>query len=294
MALVPKFSQPAAPTAADATAGAALSTQNLARYMQRSDVDVEVVVSTLSTNSDLIARARDQAPQRIVLRATSQQSAGRGRLGRLWHSSPTGSVLFSIAVPWRGDPSSTATVTLACGLAVAECLQAHDVPAQVKWPNDILLDGRKLAGILTETAEDAQGCRTLVVGLGLNLVLDTAQQRAIGHSAAELAERFGREAVCAQREQWLARFATAMIEAASQFESGGFAGMRERFNACFAFLGQPVRLRAAGQATLCGIARGVDESGRLVIERDGGLLHSVISGEVSLRAEAPGKPATGR
>ncbi|HYA65186.1 MAG TPA: biotin--[acetyl-CoA-carboxylase] ligase, partial [Burkholderiaceae bacterium] len=180
-------SEALAPVTGAAT-GAALSARTLQGYLHARDLDLEVVVSTSSTNTDLIARARDEAPRRIVLRATARQSAGRGRLGRTWHGSSTGSVLFSLAVPWRGDPTSTATVTLACGLAVAECLRAHDVPAQVKWPNDILLHGRKLAGILAEAAEDPRGRKTLVIGMGLNLALDAAQRSAIGQPVAELAE----------------------------------------------------------------------------------------------------------
>lgn len=281
-----------APECATADSSApALSARELARYLQGTDVDLEVVASTSSTNTDLVARAREQAPRRLVLRAAARQTAGRGRLGRVWRDSASGSVLFSIAVPWYGDPASTSTVTLVCGLAIAECLRAFDVPAQVKWPNDILLDGRKLAGILTEAAEDPRGSRTLVIGMGLNLALEPAQRLAIGEPAAELAEIFGRAAVCAQREQWLARFARAMIAAVRQFEARGFAGLRERFNACLAFLGMPVAVRAAGQATLGGVARGVDEQGRLLIENEG-RVQAIISGEVSLRAVVAGEPGT--
>ena len=270
-----------------------LSERLLAQYLADSDVDLEVVVSTSSTNTDLVLRARERAPSRIVLRAASHQSAGRGRLGRLWQGSSAGSLLYSLALPWRGDPAASATVTLACGLAVVECLRAHKVPAQLKWPNDVLLGGRKLAGILTETAEDPCGRRTLVIGMGLNLALEPAQRLAIGQPAAELAEIFGRTTVCAQRELWLARCARAMIDGALQFERVGFASLRERFNACFAFLGKPVRLHAAGRATLSGIARGVDECGRLLIDSEGEA-QAVISGEMSLRAEPPEEAAAGR
>ena len=281
-------------TDAPAELAPALSVQALARHLRDSNIDLEVVASTGSTNADLIARAREMAPRRIVLRAASAQTAGRGRLGRSWHGSATGSVLFSIAVPWRGNPAATAAVTLACGLGVVECLLAYEVPVQLKWPNDILLGGRKLAGMLTETAEDFSGNRTLVIGMGLNLALEPAQQRAIGQPVAELAERFGRASVCAQREQWLGRFAQAMIDATRQFEAHGFAGMRERFNVCLAFFGQTVDLHAPGQATLRGTVRGVDDQGRLLLECEG-TVRALISGEMSLPTPAPRKgSATGR
>ncbi|HYA65689.1 MAG TPA: biotin--[acetyl-CoA-carboxylase] ligase, partial [Burkholderiaceae bacterium] len=247
----------------------ALSVQALARHLHDNSIDLEVVASTGSTNADLIARARQMAPRRIVLRAASAQTAGRGRLGRIWHGSANGSVLFSIAVPWRGSPATTAAVTLACGLGVVECLHAYEVPVQLKWPNDILLDGRKLAGMLTETAEDSSGNRTLVIGMGLNLAVEPTQQLAVGQPVAELAERFGRASVCAQREQWLGRVARAMIDATRQFEAHGFAGMRERFNACLAFFGQTVDLCAPGQVAQRGTVRGVDDQGRLLLECEG-------------------------
>ncbi len=280
-------STPGATVHAPANSPSALSVQALARHLRESNIDLEVVGSTGSTNADLLARAREQAPRRIVLRAASVQTGGRGRLGRIWHGSATGSVLFSIAVPWRGDPASTAAVTLACGLAACECLCAYDVPARLKWPNDILLDGRKLAGILAETAEDLRGNRTLIIGMGLNLALEPAQRQAVGQPVAELAEIFGRVTVCAQREVWLARLAQATIKAARQFDRSGFADLRERFNACLAFFGQPVDLQAPGQATLSGIVLGVDDQGRLLLACEGGV-HAVISGEMSLRTQASG------
>jgi len=275
---------------AEASASAAVTTLSpaaLARHLQRSDVDLEVIASTTSTNADLLARARIQAPLRTLLRATTRQTAGRGRRGRTWHGSDTGSLLFSLALPWRGDPAASSAVTLACGLAIAECLQTHGVDVQLKWPNDILLDGRKLAGILTELAEDPRGARTLVVGMGINLRVDPLQRQAIEQPVAELAERFGGDALLAAREQWLARFAAALIEAARRFDDSGFAGVCRRYNARLAFLGQRVIVQETDQAALGGIVRGVDEQGRLLLESKGAL-RALLSGEMSLRAARSG------
>ena len=265
----------------------ALSADAIARQLQRTDVDLEVVASTGSTNADLMDRARAQAPSRVILRATARQTAGRGRRGRAWHASAGGSLLFSLALPWSSAPDSTSAVTLACGVAVAECLHAHGVEVQLKWPNDILLDGRKLAGILTEIAEDPAGARTLVIGMGLNLLLDPVQRQAIEQPVAELAERLGREAAHADRELWLARLAAALIDAAVQFDACGFGAMREQFNARFAYLGRRVSLHGAGQPAQSGIARGVDDQGRLLLECHG-MLFKRISGEMGLRADFSG------
>jgi BirA family biotin operon repressor/biotin-[acetyl-CoA-carboxylase] ligase len=260
-----------------------LSAAGLREQLRGGDLDVEVVAQTASTHADLVARARAGAPRRPLLRAAARQTAGRGRLGRAWLDAEGGSLLFSIALPWRREPGRSAAVGLACALAVAQCLRAHAVAADVKWPNDILLDGRKLAGLLAELAEDGDGARTLVVGLGLNLWLDEAQRRAIGQPVAELAERLGRESVRTDRELWLARLATAMIGAAAEFDARGFGGMREAFNAHCAYLGQPVVLHADGRPMHTGIARGVDDDGRLLLECEGKVL-ALVGGELSLRA----------
>jgi len=269
--------------AAAGETAAMLSRNALAQHLQRSDLDLKVIVSTASTNADLIARARIGAPPRAVLRAAMRQTAGRGRDNRAWHGSDTGSLLFSLALSWRSDPAASAAVTLAGGLAIAQCLHAHGVDVQLKWPNDVLLGGRKLAGILTQMADDPRGARTLVIGMGLNLVLDPAQRLAIEQPVAELAECFGREALLAARELWLARFAAAMIDAARRFDECGFAALRPRYNAWLAFLGQQVILQATDQAPLSGIVRGVDDQGRLLLECEDGL-RALISGEMSLRA----------
>jgi len=274
--------------AAVGEAATVLSRDLLARHLQRPDVDLELIASTTSTNADLFARAHLSAPARAILRAATRQTAGRGRRNRPWHGSDTGSLLFSLALPWRRDPAAGAAVTLACGLAVAECLSAHGVDVQLKWPNDVLLGGRKLAGILTQMAEDPRGARTLVIGMGLNLVVEPAQRLAIGQPVAELAEHFGKEAVRGAREAWLARLASAMIDAARRFDVSGFAALGPRYNARLAFMGQAVTVQGLDPAPRRGTVRGVDEQGRLLLECDDGL-HALISGEVSLRAAGPGK-----
>jgi len=149
--------------------------------------DIEAVEVTDSTNSDLLARARVQAPQRPWLLAAGWQRAGRGRHGRAWSTPPGDAALLSVAVALR-QQAALAPLTLACGVGVAESLQAAGVDVRLKWPNDVLLAGRKLAGILAELALDPRGVRTVVLGIGLNLVLPPDSLARIAQPAAALAE----------------------------------------------------------------------------------------------------------
>lgn len=251
-------------------------------------MDCEVVESTGSTNDDLVARARARAPERAILRAADAQTAGRGRRGRAWHGgAPGSSLLFSIAVPWHGAPAASAAATLACGLAAACCLRREGAEVAIKWPNDLLLDGRKLAGLLAEMVEDPAGRRTLVVGMGLNLCLDAAARTAAGQPIAELSEAIGPDAARAGRERRLALLASALIDAVRAFARDGFAPLRAEFGAHLAFVGRMVRLQdalaGAPGGGPCGIVEGVDDDGRLLLQTADGL-RALASGELSLRA----------
>ncbi len=292
-----------------------LSDPLLAQHLAGLALDRELVSETTSTNSDLVARARSGAPARPVLRVAQRQTQGRGRRGRRWHGVEGGSLLFSLAIPWQRSAADSAAVTLACGLAVAALLQEHlPVAANricVKWPNDILFDDGKLAGILVEFAEDAAGVRTLVVGMGINLVSDAALRasvageppvdgtlRQMAHTdsrampVADLAAALGATAVLAQREIWLARLARALLAAARRFDEAGFADGPRVFAARCAYLGATVVVHGAGSAPLAGVLRGVDAHGRLLIESAHGM-QALSNGEVSVRA-APLSGAGGR
>jgi BirA family biotin operon repressor/biotin-[acetyl-CoA-carboxylase] ligase len=267
---------------------AALSAEALARHLSGADLDWEIAARTASTNAELVARARLRAPWRPVLLATDEQSAGRGRQGRAWHATPGGALLLSLALPWSRRAAESAAVTLACGVGAARCLEREGVRISLKWPNDLLFEGRKLGGILTELTEDDARAQTLVVGLGLNLFVGAEQRRAIGQPVAELAECLGYESVRVARELWLARIALALLRAAQEFEALGFAPSREFFLSHCAYLGLTVCLQREGREERSGILRGVDESGRLLLENGTGTL-AVNSGELSLRAVGSGK-----
>lgn len=246
--------------------------------------DVETVARTGSTNSDLLVRARAAAPVRPLLCAALEQTEGRGRHGRPWVATPGAALLFSMAVPLAAPRGVDAAVSLACGLAAAEAL-APLAEMQLKWPNDLLLRGRKVGGVLCELALDGEGQRTLVAGIGINLWLDPATCAAIGQPAAALADVVPGERLATQREALIGRVAKSVLALIGEFDASGFAPLRPRFLARFALLGREVQLADAHLPVAGGVATDIDEAGRLLLLTRSGT-RAFAGGEVSLRPAA--------
>jgi BirA family biotin operon repressor/biotin-[acetyl-CoA-carboxylase] ligase len=243
--------------------------------------DVETVLRTGSTNTDLLGRVRTEAPTRPILRAALEQTAGRGRHGRAWHTAPGSALLFSLAVPFIASRAIDGAVSLACGLAAAEAL-APFASVQLKWPNDLYLDGRKLGGVLCELALDSLGRRTLIAGFGINLWLDKEMQALIRQPAAALDEAVALEELAALREALIGRIGAAALGIVAEFDQHGFARLRTRFLARFALLGREVELLEAKLPIAAGVAVDIDDAGRLLLRTDAGT-RAFGWGEVSLR-----------
>lgn len=262
---------------------APLSPEAIARAMGSTDsVRVEVVEQTGSTNDDLLELARLSAPAAPAVRVAMHQFAGRGRHGRRWHDARGRALLFSVMASWDSDPTAASAVTLACGITVAEALRQRGIEARLKWPNDLLLSGRKLGGILAELAFDPRGRASLVVGVGVNLCLDPETRVAIDQPAAALDERVPEARLVSEREAWIGQLARAVLDAIEGFEREGFAPFRARFETLFAYAGRTVVLMQAGLPTLSGVPVGIDGSGRLLLSTESGV-QAVASGELSLR-----------
>lgn len=190
-------------------------------------------------------------------------------------------MLFSLALPLAARDARIAAATLACGVGAAEALRAAGAPVLLKWPNDLLLDGRKLGGILCELAIDPSGGATLVVGVGVNLLLDASMRDSINQPAAALAEVMAPEAL-ARREQLIAGIALGMFDTLQEFEAAGFVPLQSRFMLLFAQRDQIVELTDQDVRVATGRALGVDGEGRLLLATEQGL-RMFGSGELSLR-----------
>ena len=241
-------------------------------------VDIEVVAATGSTNADLLARV-DSLPGPTLLVAETQ-TAGRGRAGRVWHSAAGASLTFSLAWNFSQPVQALVGLQLAVGVVIAEVLARFGVAGKLKWPNDVLKDGKKLCGILIETAagkDRAPDQVWAVIGIGLNMAIPENLTTRIGAPAADVAlPQLEREVVLAALLDYLA-------PALALFESGGFKPFMARWNALHAYAGLPVAILEQERILHEGIAVGVDQTGRLVLDTSAGQI-AIMAGDVSLRA----------
>jgi BirA family biotin operon repressor/biotin-[acetyl-CoA-carboxylase] ligase len=238
-------------------------------------ISVEVVGETGSTNADLLARAPSlQGPHML---AALSQTAGRGRAGRSWLTAPGSALTFSLAWPFAGGVGQLAGLPLAVGVAVAEVLRSLGVPAQLKWPNDILRDGAKLAGILVETTARPQGGVWAVIGIGINLTLPDELEQRIDRAAASAAWLAQMD-----RNTLMATLLEALAAALDRFGREGFTPFCARWNVLHAWAGETVTIVDQGKVLMEGLAAGVDERGQLLLDTASGRI-PVVAGDVSLR-----------
>jgi len=204
------------------------------------------------------------------------QTGGRGRRGRDWHS-PLGNIAFSLVWSFEQGASATEGLSLLIGLALARALEQEGVlGVQLKWPNDVLLNQAKLAGILLEMKGDPQGLCHIVIGVGINIAVqtDTEVIDQAFVSVFDVKPNMSRNQFCAQLLNQLA----AMLPV---FSVQGFAPFKEQWAQYDAYANQPVSL-SAGERYQQGMARGINEKGALLLQDELGL-HEIYAGELSLR-----------
>jgi len=217
---------------------------------------------TGSTNDDALLAARSGAPHGPVFVA-DEQTAGRGRRGHSWLAAPGASLLFSVLLRPKLELPQTSALTLAIGLALRDAVSQRIAEnAHIKWPNDLLVNGKKLAGILVESQLQGDRLQAVVV------------PRKIAPGATSLAllgsARLEREPLLHDILQEI----SARLEA---YQRTGVAGILSELNTADALRGR--RVRVDDQV---GIGRGLDEHGRLLLEDDGGRVHAMLSGTVEL------------
>jgi BirA family biotin operon repressor/biotin-[acetyl-CoA-carboxylase] ligase len=229
---------------------------------------VEVLPQAASSNALLLQRAAQNAASGSVLVA-ELQTAGRGRMGRAWHSGLGNALTFSLL--WRSGCGLNALsgLSLAVGVAIVRALNGFGVQGvRLKWPNDVLTGQGKLAGVLIEAQGDMLGPSAVVIGIGLNYSLPAQLERRIDQPAAALDE------VCRDmpsRNRLLAGLLRELASVLKQFEQGGFAGLREEWERYHAYQDREIRLRMPDGQVVSGIARGVSDNGELRLETAQGL-----------------------
>ncbi len=231
-----------------------------------------------STSSELQRRGVTAPDFSIVTAET--QTAGRGRRGRSWLSPPGLNLYLSCLKRFDAGFASLSGLSLATGVIVLRALHALDIDgARLKWPNDVLTESGKLAGILVELSGEYQGPCAAVIGIGLNLRLTLALREQAGQPIADLAS------LCndtpPDRNRVAAALVASLVEGLAQFERDGFAAFVDEYAQHDALRGVPLRVSSAA-GDLDGVGAGIDARGALQLQTALGL-HGIDSADVTVR-----------
>lgn len=239
------------------------------------------LLDVIDSTSRYLDRGPAPAPGRTRLCIAEHQQAGRGRQGRSWYSAPGTSITFSAVRNFERSPVEFGALGLAVGVALCECLAALGFAGiGLKWPNDLLHDGRKLAGILVELRGEAAGATRVTVGVGINY----GDPPTDAGTATIGLWSIGGGAVPG-RSRLAGTLMGAVTAALDEFATHGFAAFRTRWDAFDLLAGRAVRVWT-GQGATDGTAYGIADNGALLFEDLEGGRHSLHSAEVSIRTRA--------
>jgi BirA family biotin operon repressor/biotin-[acetyl-CoA-carboxylase] ligase len=247
---------------------------------------IEVFDEIDSTNSYLLAEI-PPAPGRFRVAFANHQTAGRGRLGRQWRSPPGSGICLSMSYTFERKPKNLACLTLSIGVGLAQALQQMGAKGiELKWPNDLIVNRRKLGGILTEIHPSKSDCVTVVTGLGLNVEL-TGVNSSGSHpdlvEAADLADCFS---VLPSRQVVSSCLVDALFSTQNEFGKKGFSAFAEAWRGFDWLRGQKISVQQTGGLST-GICDGIDNDGALLLETSLGR-ERIVSGSVSFAARHSG------
>ncbi|NLC23026.1 MAG: biotin--[acetyl-CoA-carboxylase] ligase [Oxalobacter sp.] len=261
----------------------AISANRIAAGLDRQarKIAIEIIDETGSTNTDLLKRAFALSSPTMLL--ARRQTAGRGRGGKTWHSAPDASLTFSLAWPFLRPAAELAGLPLVIGVSLARSLRELGVLVTLKWPNDVLKDGKKLAGILVERSSEpnrqAPDKNWVIIGIGINLQLPDELETQISQPAAEALWLSNMD-----KNLLVATLLNQLVGTFTQFESDGLAAFVTSWNALHAYDRKKVIVFRDGQPKHSGMVAGIDEYGRLILEENGNRT-AFSAGEVSLRQD---------
>jgi BirA family biotin operon repressor/biotin-[acetyl-CoA-carboxylase] ligase len=235
-----------------------------------------------STNIMACRLARDGAPEGTVVVADAQ-GKGKGRLNRVWQSPPERNLYVSIILRPHIDPPAAPQLTLVAGVAVAELLVSRGLKdVTIKWPNDVLISGKKVCGILTEMNSSPRGVDFIILGAGLNVNMDREDfEPALWETATSLKIETG---ATHDRIEVISRLLNLFETWYTVFLSAGFPGVRDSWLRYADIVGRPIRV-AFREDTQSGIVAGIDDDGTILMKDAGGATQRVIAGDVYLLKE---------
>ncbi|WP_339058338.1 bifunctional biotin--[acetyl-CoA-carboxylase] ligase/biotin operon repressor BirA [Candidatus Regiella endosymbiont of Tuberolachnus salignus] len=246
-------------------------------YMPSASGNIEVLSIIDSTNQYLLERMNElQSGDACV---AEYQYSGRGRRGRQWVSPFGSNIYFSMFWRLEQGPESVMGLSLVIGTAIAEVLKQMGVEdIRVKWPNDLYLHGKKLAGILVELTGKMGDAVQLVMGVGINILMPiTAQKESINQDWTTLQEA----GITIDRNELTAELFATLKRDMMQFEKEGLTAFIDRWRQLDNYCDCPVKL-IVGKKEIRGIARGIDSQGALLLEQNG-TVKAYNGGEISLR-----------
>jgi BirA family biotin operon repressor/biotin-[acetyl-CoA-carboxylase] ligase len=243
--------------------------------------DIKYFESIGSTNDEALAWAANDSPD-FSLVVADEQTAGRGRLDRKWYTPKETALAFSLLLRPTAEekPYLTRTVGLAA-LAVAESLRKHGLTAQIKWPNDVLIHGRKVCGILTESVWSGEDVDCVVIGIGINVLKGSVPpSETLLFPATSLEEELG---YAPERLEILKEILTTLLELRPRMTTDEFL---DQWQSLLAFQEQPVQVESADTPTVNGQLVGLDTDGSLRLRNEHGEFVTVRFGDVRLRPVA--------
>lgn len=236
--------------------------------------------SVTSTNDDVKQRARAGAPEGTLVVAV-EQLAGRGRSGREWISKP-GNLYMSLLLRPAGSAATVAQISFLAAVALSSAIMeiAPNLAPRHKWPNDVLIDGAKVSGILLESSARSGGggdggVDWLVLGMGVNVAHHPEDA---GQTATSLHALGAKDCTV---QSTLGALAPALLQGLESWREGGFEPLRQAWLARAGGLGGAIRVRLPREE-FTGIFRDLDGNGSLIVEQTGGVLRTVTAGEVFL------------
>ncbi len=241
--------------------------------------DIRVFRETTSTNDVADKLGRDGAAEGVVVFAESQ-SRGRGRLGRRWASAARKGLWFSVLLRPRLQPQAVTQITVMTAVAVARAVRGMTgLSVEIKWPNDLLVAGRKVAGILTELTAELDRVRYVVVGIGLDVNQTSTEFPAeVRGVAASLRMVAGRTL---ERAELAAAVLRELDEDYARLAAGGFAALADEWAAACTTLGREVTVQV-GDRRWQGRAEALDSEGALLLRTEHGRLERLTGGDVTV------------
>lgn len=235
---------------------------------------------TVSTNGDAFRLAEQGAVEGTVVLADTQ-SHGKGRMGRVW-ASPAGVNLYcSVVLRPGGVPNEAPQLTFLSAVAVARAIeQVCGLRPEIKWPNDVLIEGKKIAGLLNEMSAETDGINFVILGIGVNLNMTTEQfPDDLRHPATSLLLETGR---LVGRATFAASMLNELDRLYADYAAYGFGPVREEWQCRCNAYGRGLEISDGGSVCCRGTFAGIDDSGALLVRGEDGTTNRILSGDVRI------------